>query len=508
MTVRARTLEDQWHDPLWRLNNLYTIVDAYGKRIPFRMNDAQCKFAQDMSGLDINLKARQLGFTTFYCLYMLDACVFYPDISAGVIAHNLNDAQSFFKDKVKFPYDQLDDAIKAANPATTDAAASLAFANNSGLRVGTSLRSGTLQYLLISEYGKTCAKYPDKAREIRTGALNTIQPGQHLCIESTAEGREGHFFELCEEARNRQSLGASLTDLDFKFHFFPWYADPKYVLDPEHVVIPEVMADYFDTLGSKGVKLTAEQKAWYTMKERQQGEDMKREFPSTPDEAFEAAVQGAYFARQMRQIREQKRICTIPVEPELPVNTFWDLGLNDMMVIWFHQQHGNEHRFVNYLEDHGEGFSFYKRQMEKWADRHDVTWGKHFGPHDINVRSLTEVAETRKEAAERVGISFETVAAPKVKMDGITASRNALASCWFDEAACEQGVKHLDMYRKKWDDKLGSFRDDHVHDDASHGADGFQTFALAKQADMIGEDQIDWSSQEDSYAGEGGWMGA
>lgn len=50
------------------------------------------------------------------------------------------------------------------------------------------MRSGTLNYLHISEYGKICAKFPDKAREIRTGALNTIQAGQIAWIESTAEG--------------------------------------------------------------------------------------------------------------------------------------------------------------------------------------------------------------------------------------------------------------------------------------------------------------------------------
>jgi hypothetical protein len=82
--------------------------------------------------------------------------------------------------------------LKAARPMSRDSADELVFANNSSIRVSTSMRSGTLQYLHVSEYGQLCSRYPDKAREIRTGALNTVQAGQVVFIESTAEGREGH----------------------------------------------------------------------------------------------------------------------------------------------------------------------------------------------------------------------------------------------------------------------------------------------------------------------------
>jgi hypothetical protein len=34
--------------------------------------------------------------------------------------------------------------------------------------------------------------------------------------------------------------------------------------------------------------------AWYQKKADTQLEDMRREFPSTPEEAFEASVEGAY----------------------------------------------------------------------------------------------------------------------------------------------------------------------------------------------------------------------
>src|SRR5215207_225947 len=174
------TLLSQFSDWRWRLNNLYWIVNKEGKRTQFKMNWAQENLFNGMHYMNVILKARQLGFTTFIQIFMLDACLFNADIRAGTIAHKLDDAKTIFRDKVKYPYDELPDAIKAARPVIKDSADELMFSNNSSIRVGTSLRSGTLQYLHVSEYGKLCAKYPDKAREVRTGALNTIQSGQLL----------------------------------------------------------------------------------------------------------------------------------------------------------------------------------------------------------------------------------------------------------------------------------------------------------------------------------------
>src|SRR5260370_18062967 len=105
-------------------------------------------------------------------------------------------AKFYIRDKVRFTYDNLPDVIKGRVPAQNDNACELLLANNSPIRVGVSLRSGTLQYLHVSEYGKICAKFPEKAREVRSGALNTVDKHGLVFIESTAEAQAGHFFEL------------------------------------------------------------------------------------------------------------------------------------------------------------------------------------------------------------------------------------------------------------------------------------------------------------------------
>ncbi len=298
-TAAAEAGTNQFLDPRWRLSNLYTITDKAGRQIPFRPNAAQLALLDALYSANIILKARQLGFTTLCCLIYLDACLFTPHTRAGVVAHRLDDAKVIFRDKIKFPYDRLDEGIRAAVPAVQDSADTLTFGNNSSVRVSTSMRSGTLQYLHVSEFGKVCAQAPDKAREIVTGALNTVESGQFVVIESTAEGQEGAFYEMTQRARERAASRASLTPLDYKFHFFPWWRNRPYALDGAVVAIGEEHERYFDRLEAEGIRLTDGQKAWYVKKEATMEGDMRREYPSTPDEAFEQALEGAYFAVQL-----------------------------------------------------------------------------------------------------------------------------------------------------------------------------------------------------------------
>src|ERR1700731_2640568 len=111
---------DQFSKRRWRLNNLYFITDKQGRRVKFSMNPAQEALFREMHNQNVILKARQRGFTTFIQLFMLDACVFNSGVRAGTIAHTLADAQVIFRDKVRFPYDNLPDRIKELVPAQND----------------------------------------------------------------------------------------------------------------------------------------------------------------------------------------------------------------------------------------------------------------------------------------------------------------------------------------------------------------------------------------------------
>lgn len=485
MAERAAYLQavDQFADWRWRLNNLYFITDKAGARVQFQMNWAQEALFDEMHYMNAILKARQLGFTTFIQLFMLDACVFNSNIRAGTIAHTLGDAQTIFRDKVKFPYDNLPDQIKAAVPILHDNATELMLGNNSSIRVGTSLRSGTLQYLHISEYGKLCAKYPEKAREVRTGALNTIQAGQVAFVESTAEGQEGHFYEICEAGQSKSRSGTRLTPLDFKFHFFPWWKSPEYEIDPAGVVISAEMERYFAKLtANNGIRLTAPKKAWYVKKAENQGGDMKREYPSTPQEAFEASVEGAYYSDQMAKAESDGRIGFFPYVPGYPVHSIADIGMDDANSVWLFQILPGRVRCIGYFEIVGAGMDGMLDELEERKNERGYVYGTHYMPHDIRVREWTRGGLTRIEImlaeVKRRGLGTVEKVEKAYVDDRIQGTRRMLDIVEFDESGCAQGVKCLKAYRKEWDEDLGVWKDKPRHDWASHGADSLGGLAL------------------------------
>jgi len=469
-------------DVEWRIRNLYWIVDKAGRMVRFRPNWAQARLLKRYWNRNIILKARQLGFTTLICLLWLDACLFRQNVRAGIIAHNQEDAKRIFRDKIKFAYDHLPEPIKEALPASRDAANELLFANNSSIWVATSVRSGTFQYLHVSEFGKICARYPEKAREIVSGSLEAVAPGQHITIESTAEGRSGYFYDYCQQARNLLLAKRKLTPLDFRFHFYPWWQEPGYQLENwDDVPIPSQMQEYFARIeGETKTKLTPAQRAWYTKKWEILGEDMWREYPSTPDEAFHASIQGAYFTREFSMLRQNNQICRVPVEPGVLVDTWWDLGVNDTTAIWFTQDVGREVHVIDFYEASGEGLRHYAEVLDRLAKERGYRYGRHVAPHDIRVRELG-TGTSRHAIAATLGINFDIVPRVSDKLDSIETARQFLAKCWFDEERCSLGIAHLEAYRKEWDARLGTYKRYPLHDEHSNAADAFQTLAMGHQ---------------------------
>lgn len=122
-------------------------------------------------------------------------------------------------------------------------------------------RGGTLQLLHVSEFGKICRKYPEKAKEIVTGAFESVAAGNMLFVESTAEGMGGYFYDYSMDALKLAREDAPLSALDWKLHFYPWYAKDAYVLPADGIAVSDKQQQYFRDLEAKnGIKLTREQK--------------------------------------------------------------------------------------------------------------------------------------------------------------------------------------------------------------------------------------------------------
>lgn len=478
-------LERNLADPMWRLSNLYKILIKGDEGeddlvITFKPNRAQRRFISRLWHRNIILKARQLGFTTLVCLVWLDHALFNPNVRCGIIAQDREAAEVIFRDKVKFAYDNLPPEIKEQFPLARDSASELLFGhNNSSIRVATSMRSGTIHRLHISEFGKICAKYPQKAAEVMTGSIPAVPKSGILVIESTAEGQEGEFYDLTQRAIALDQQQRELTVRDYRFHFFAWWQEPNYVMPPEGVIITRKDEEYFAKIEAEiGQELTPGQRAWYVATRNadfsSEPERMWQEYPSTPAEAFQKSTEGCYYTNELAAARKGGRITQVPWEKGVPVNTFWDIGLNDDMAIWFHQRIGAQDRFIRYYENAGEAFDHYVAEMQ----RHGYVWGRHYLPHDGDTKRLgMEKNWTPREMLEKLGLrNIEIVPRIDRVQTGIQMTRNAFSSAWFDEEGCADGIKRLEAYRKDWDARLGVWKDEPRHDKASNGADAFRQF--------------------------------
>nr|WP_224652602.1 hypothetical protein [Pectobacterium versatile] len=220
-------------NPWWRLNNLYKIENEKGQLVTFRMRPAQRRLFKHMHYRNIILKARQLGFSTAIDIYLLDQALFNKNIKCGIIAQDKNAAGEIFRTKISIPFDNLPGWLRSSFKITERRSGAnggyILFSHGSSIQVATSFRSGTVQRLHISEHGKICAKYPAKAKEVRTGTLNAVHDGCIVFDESTAEGVGGDFHTMSTRALELAQSGVDLTMQDYKFHFYPWFDDPKYV---------------------------------------------------------------------------------------------------------------------------------------------------------------------------------------------------------------------------------------------------------------------------------------
>lgn len=274
-------------DRVWRLNNLYMVVNEDGELVKFKLRPAQEKLLRNLHYRNIVLKARQLGFTTFICIFLLDYALFNRNMNIGIVAHTQTDASTIFR-KVKLAWDNFPAPIKdyLALGTAGDSKVEYEFTNGSVMRIATSLRSGTYQAVLVTEFGKICAHFPEKADEIITGTLPAVPKNGLVFIESTAEGEGGHFWDMCMDAMESDRLKRPLTSKEFKFFFFPWYQNPANNIDGQIEVPPDVN-QYLDGISMlTKVRFTQTQRNWYYLDQKIQKSKMKQEHPSTPEEAF------------------------------------------------------------------------------------------------------------------------------------------------------------------------------------------------------------------------------
>lgn len=508
----AEELGNQVLDPWWRITSgaLYQIVtkdeidledpDAEiaeggiaeesnqpGVVVPFIPNEAQLRFLENIWYRNLILKARQLGFTTLVSLLWLDHAQWNANQNVGMIAQSKRTAAKILRGKVRFAYDRQPEVIRLAFPLRTANSEMLVWAhNNSTYEIATTMRGDTLHRLHISELGAIARDTPIKADEAVNGSLPSVSPKGIACVESTAEGMSGEFYEMSTISERLYEQDAELTPEDYRFHFYAWHDHALYRRDPAGIFISATDHEYFDKVGLEmRKKIDLEQRAWWIAKRdgwaRGRADRMWKQFPSTPKECWQLSTEGVIYAEQLTLARLQGRIRKVPFVSNVPVNTFWDIGSNDGTAVWFHQHVGSEHRFLRYVEGYVKGLAHFAILADKLSDEQGgIVWGRHFLPHDAeHLRQGETQPISALQILRKVKPSWNFVIVPRVAelQHGIEQTRAMFGSYVFDAEGCKEGLAHLQSYRRKFNRTIGGWMDEPIKDIHSEAADAIRQHA-------------------------------
>ena len=461
-------------DKIWRLNNLYRVVDKSGSSVPFKLNHIQEKVVLSKHRRKLILKARQLGMTTLCVIDLIDDVLFTPNLSAGIVSYSLEHASHIFKKIIGHALDTFPEEYKPYLGIVSRSAREISLNNGSFLRVDTSLRGGTYQNILISEFGKTCARSPQKAEEVVSGTLNSVPIGGKVTIESTGEGTDGHYAEFCMKAIQRGN--DNLSQLEYELLFFPWMDEIAYSLKTHTVTTSTTQTDYFDKIEKDtGIEIDNDQRSWYCHQQSILGDKIKQEFPSTPMEAFLSRSDAYYFSEYVeRAYNENRCLHTSLYDAIQPVYVAMDIGVNDLTVMIFFQVVHGEIRVIDYYEDSNKDIDFYCKFLLQ--DKHYL-YHTIFLPHDSVKRDPLDIVKSVETEFRRLFSGTATkfhVLTRQNKQEQISYAKIMFNRCVFAINKVKPLLDHISKYRKQWHEPTGKYLDTPLHNVHADYSDAFQ----------------------------------
>lgn len=193
--------------------------------------------------------------------------------------------------------------------------------------------------------------------------------------------------------------------------------------------------------------------------------------------SFNAAILGAFYAREMARLRTEGRVRkTLPI-PSVPVHRAWDIGVKDDTSIWWFQVINGRPIILDLYTANGAGVDHYAEVIQQRRDEYGWRDGIDYVPHDAKVKEWG-TGRTRVETMQLLKLNPQVVPMAS-KLDGIQAARTTLKTAIFDPRCEEVGLAALEQYRREWDDDKKAFKASEVHDWTSHPADAFRYLSLA-----------------------------
>lgn len=195
-----------------RIKNLYRIKDKdTGKFAFFQPNIEQIIYQDQKTNRNIILKSRQIGFTTYSCIYAYDRAK-WDGWSTGIMSHKREQTGKIFeivknanywfkKDWSKFYEDQQ----------SSDSSTSIIWEDTkSSITVAYDFKGLTCRFLHCSE-----AAFIETIRLV--DSLQSVPEKGEITLESTANGAGGFFYDQWQTFKDQHDFAP------YKGFFFPWY---------------------------------------------------------------------------------------------------------------------------------------------------------------------------------------------------------------------------------------------------------------------------------------------
>ena len=200
--------------------------------------------------------------------------------------------------------------------------------------------------------------------------------------------------------------------------------------------------------------------------------------------SFDAAILGAYYGQEMRQVDADGRIRDLRFDPDADVMTAWDLGYRDDTAIWFYQVVRNEIHVLDYYAVSGASIE----EIAKVVIDKGYRYTRHYLPHDARAKTLASGGKSIVEQlAVHLGGMNKLSIVPEIGVqDGIQAVRMILPKCYFDPI-CDEGLEALRQYQREYDEDKKAFRQTPRHDWTSHPSDAFRMMAVAYRENKADE---------------------
>ena len=223
---------------------------------------------------------------------------------------------------------------------------------------------------------------------------------------------------------------------------------------------------------------------------------------------FNLNAEGAVYAKWLNERENAGAFRADLYDPALPVHTAWDIGWRDYTAIWFYQVAGGEIRLIDFYENFRQGPSHYASQLlgveikvigatpdgkllyERGAPiegldrRRAYRYGEHWGPHDAANKLFAANGRSVVEQLDDFGLRMSIVPA-QPQQQQIDVARAILPQCWFDPVQCADGIRALRKYKFEFDEDKQRYKDEPLHDWASHPCDAFEVLSQVKQANLI-----------------------